>query len=255
MAFEMIESKHYTTSFFEGHENGALTSAKKVIPLVNEVIKPASVIDVGCGVGNWLKVWKDDIGLRKVQGIEGPYLKPSLLQVPPELVLFQDLKEKFKITDRYDLAMSLEVAEHLPSGYADHFIESLTKLSDVILFSAAIVGQEGTYHLNEQPPEYWAAIFNKYGYVAVDYLRDRIWNDDEIEWWYQQNLLFYVKKEVLPQYPALVTSYEKTGRNLLRIHPWIYFYKDKHIKKTKSWIGYIRWRLYPIKKFFKSKFN
>ncbi|RYY12640.1 MAG: hypothetical protein EOO04_33270, partial [Chitinophagaceae bacterium] len=105
----MIESKHYTTKFFEGHENGALSSARKVIPLVNEVVKPASVIDVGCGVGNWLKVWLEDIGINIIQGIEGPYLSKDLLQIDARYVHFQDLKKEFEITGRYDLAMSLEV--------------------------------------------------------------------------------------------------------------------------------------------------
>jgi SAM-dependent methyltransferase len=249
----MIESKHYTRSFFEGHENGALLSAKKVIPLINEIVRPKSVIDVGCGVGNWLKVWQEDVGIENIRGIEGPYLSPALLQIPAKYVHFQDLKQAFEIEDRFDLAMSLEVAEHLPPGSAEHFVRSLTKLSDVILFSAAIVGQEGTYHVNEQPPEYWAEIFSKYGYVAVDYIRDKIWNDNEIEWWYQQNLLIYVKQSALDNYPELLASYRNTKPYLLRIHPWIYYYKDKHIKKTRSWIGYIRWRLYPIKKFVKSR--
>jgi SAM-dependent methyltransferase len=252
MAFDMIESKHYTTGFFEGHENGALSSAKKVIPLVNAVIKPKSVIDVGCGVGNWLKVWKEDIGLSDIQGIEGPYLDPALLQVSPEYVLFQDLKQPFQVKRKFDLAMSLEVAEHLPETSAHHFIKSLTSLSDIILFSAAIIGQEGTYHINEQPPEYWAEVFRTYDYVPVDYLRDKIWNDDDIEWWYQQNLLIYVRESSLVKFPELAEKRLTTSSHLLRIHPWIYYYKHKHIKKTKSWIGYIRWRLYPIKKFFKS---
>ncbi len=251
----MIESKHYTTGFFEGHENGALSSAKKVIPLVDAVVRPNSVIVVGCGVGNWLKVWKEDIGINNIRGIEGPYLSPSLLQVSPEYVVFQDLKEPFQVSDRFDLAMSLEVAEHLPESSAHHFIKSLTALSDVILFSAAIIGQEGTYHINEQPPEYWADIFSTYGYVPVDYLRDQIWNDDEIEWWYQQNLLLYVKESRLANYPELAECRKKTSKHLLRIHPWIYYYKHKQIEKTKTWIGYTRWRLYPLKRFVKSRFK
>ena len=255
MDFKMIESKYYTTKFFEGHENGALGSAKKVIPLVNEIVKPSSVIDVGCGVGNWLKVWKEDINVERIQGIEGPYLSARLLQVPVQYVIFQDLKKKFEINERFDLAMSLEVAEHLPPESADHFIKSLTGLSDIILFSAAIIGQEGTHHVNEQPPEYWANIFARYGYVPVDHLRDKIWNDDEIEWWYQQNLLFYVKESALGNYPGLTESYKMTNKNLLRIHPWIFYYKDRHVKKTKSWIGYIRWRLYPIKKLVRKAFK
>ncbi len=251
----MIESKHYTTGFFEGHENGALSSAKKVIPLVNKAINPQSVIDVGCGVGNWLKVWKEDIGIANIRGIEGPYLSPSLLQISPDYVLFQDLKQQFQVTGKFDLAMSLEVAEHLPAGSAHHFIKSLTALSDVILFSAAIIGQEGTYHINEQPPEYWADIFDSYGYVPVDYLRDKIWNDSDIEWWYQQNLLIYVKKTRLEDFPELAESRKKTSKHLLRIHPWIYYYKHKQIVKTKTWMGYTRWRLYPLKRYVKSMFK
>jgi len=251
----MIEAKHYTNKFFEGHENGALSSAKKVVPFINEVIKPRSVIDVGCGVGNWLKVWKEDIKVDRIQGIEGPYLSPHLLQIPLENVIFQDLKQDFRITDKFDLAMSLEVAEHLPKESAEHFVRSLTGLSDIIVFSAAIIGQEGTYHLNEQPPEYWSELFAKFGFVTIDYIREKIWNDPEIEWWYQQNILFYVREQSVENYPGLIESYHKTSKNLFRIHPWIYYYKDRHISKTKSWIGYTRWRLYPLKKFFRAKFK
>jgi hypothetical protein len=248
----MIESSHYTQDFYAGQEAGSLSSAQTVLPLVNEIFHPRSVVDIGCGVAYWLKVWKDEIGVNDIQGVEGPYVSAEMLKIPKEKVLFQDLKEPVQLNRRFDLAMSLEVAEHLPEDHAIEFIRMLTQLSDVILFSAAIEGQEGTYHINEQFPEYWSNIFSDFGYAPVDFLRPKIWGHPAVEWWYQQDLLLYLKKERIHEFPILQSTYENTNPNyLLRVHPWLYRYKLQHIKKTSSWIGFARWKFYPIKKKYK----
>jgi SAM-dependent methyltransferase len=251
---KMIESKHYTQDFYDEQQNGSLVSAKRVLPLVKSLFNPSSVIDVGCGVGYWLKVWKEDLGVSDILGIEGPYVSPDMLKIPRETVQFQDLKNAFHLNRKFDLAMSLEVAEHLPKEHAEEFIESLTIASDIILFSAAIVGQEGTYHINEQMPEYWAKIFAQYSYVPVDYIRPKIWTDERIEWWYRQNIIIYVRRERLKDFPALNDSYRSTSPDyLLRVQPWLYFYKQDHIVKTQSIVGYLRWKLHPLKKLFRKK--
>lgn len=245
----MIESRHYTESFFAGQEGRSYLSAKKIIPFVADIIQPQSVIDIGCGVGYWLKVWKEEYNLTDLVGIDGPYVSPAQLKVPVEMIRFQDLKQPIKMDRRFDLAMSLEVAEHLPSSLSADFIKSLTDLSDIILFSAAIVGQEGTFHINEQPPEYWAKIFATFGYVPVDYIREKVWNDPDVEWWYQQNVLIYVKQERLRDFPLLKEAQNRThANNLLRIHPWIFYHKHEYVQKTKTLIGYLRTKLYPVKK-------
>ncbi|MET3886884.1 methyltransferase domain-containing protein [Niastella sp. OAS944] len=166
----MIESKHYNADFYADQQNGSYLSAQRVLPIVNAVFKPASVVDVGCGVGYWLKVWKEETQVKEVKGIEGPYVTPAMLKVDPAFVQFQDLKEPVKLDRKFDLAMSLEVAEHLPASHAEQFVQSLTSLSNVVLFSAAVIGQEGTYHINEQMPEYWSNLFQKFGFVPVDYI-------------------------------------------------------------------------------------
>lgn len=97
-------------------------------------------------------------------GIEGPYIKGVPMAIPEDKILLQDLKEPITLDRRFDLAMSVEVAEHIPAEYADTLIRSLTSLSDVIVFSAALTGQGGIYHVNEQMPEYWAELFARYGY-------------------------------------------------------------------------------------------
>ena len=90
--------------------------------------------------------------------------------------------------------MSLEVAEHLEEEAADNFVRQLTKISDRILFSAAIPDQGGLHHLNERPPSYWAKKFKTYGFNQLDFLRPLFWDDERIEWWYRQNFLIYEKR-------------------------------------------------------------
>jgi len=251
----MREAKHYTESFYDDHQSGSYSSAKKVLPVVYNLFRPQSVIDIGCGIGDWLKVWSDILGVPYIMGVEGPYVNPDKLRVPKENVRFQDLKENFNIAKKFDLAMSLEVAEHLPESNAENFIRNLTGLSDVILFSAAIPGQRGTYHINEQEPEYWAEIFLKFDYVAVDFLRENIWKDTDIEWWYRQNIMIYIKKSRIQEFPDLYEAYKNTSQNLYKIHPELFRHVSQELTKISSINGFIRWKLYPLKQFLKKKFG
>ena len=251
---KMIESKHYSDNFYKDRSGGSYLSAKEVLPIVNEIFRPNSVIDFGCGMGDWLRVWNEELGVKNIKGVEGPYIPREKLSIDPEKVEFRDLKQPFSPEHRFDLAMSLEVGEHLPFQNAEDFILSLTSSSDVVLFSAAVQGQQGTYHINEQMPEYWARFFLNRGYVVVDYLRPKIWNNTKVEWWYKQNILLYIKKERLSDFPRLMEAYKNTSPDyLFRIHPDFFQYKLTQIEKTRSLIGYLRWRLYPVKKFLKKK--
>ena len=104
----------------------------------------------------------------------------------------------------FELAQSLEVAEHLDHIFAANFVQLLTSLADVVLFSAAIPYQGGVCHINEQPPAYWAELFAKQGYVCLDFLRPSIWSDESVLWWYRQNLLVFVHKDRQAQlFPTL----------------------------------------------------
>lgn len=252
----MIEAKHYKDDFFVGHDAGALNSAKVVLPIIYEIFRPRSVVDIGCGVGNWLKVWQDEFGITDIQGVEGPYISNTVLQIDKSKVLLTDLKLGVDLGRKYDIAMSLEVAEHLPASSAEKFVETLVGLSDIILFSASVPGQVGTYHINEQYPEYWAKKFSDRGYVVLDFVRDRIWNRDEVEWWYQQNILVYVKDSMLKSYPDLAKyKIELTENNLTRIHPWLYNFNYQKVRKSETLFGYLRLRLYPLKLKIKNLFK
>ncbi|MBY0479273.1 MAG: methyltransferase domain-containing protein [Chitinophagaceae bacterium] len=252
----MKESKYYTKSFFKNHLDDPYISAKEFVPLIYNTFKPVSVVDFGCGVGNWLKVWQEETPVKKLLGIEGPYIKKEFFKVPSEIILLKDLKEEIDLGEKFDIVISLEVAEHLPDADADRFVSNLVKAGDVIVFSAAITGQLGTYHINEQYPEYWAMRFKKYNYVPVDYFRPAIWNNEKIEYWYRQNTLLFIKESELSKYPTLLPYYHTTNPNcLLRIHPIQYELKLDLIQRTSTFLGFIHWKLYLLKLSFKNMFN
>ena len=55
--------------------------------------------------------------------------------------------------------------------------------------SAALPGQGGTHHVNEQWIDYWANMFGQHGYQPFDFLRPLFWDDARIEPWYRQNAI------------------------------------------------------------------
>ena len=183
----------YDKSFFEGIKDGSYRSAMKVIPLVMELIKVKSVADVGCGAGSWLKAFQKN-GVKDIFGIDGN--RTGVLDIPTDKFLQTDLSRPFQLKRCFDLAVCVEVAEHLPENRANSLVDNLTGLAPAVLFSSAIPGQGGEFHINEQWPEYWAGKFEKKGYLALDYLRMKIWSDPEVMWWYSQNLVLYVRKDI-----------------------------------------------------------
>ena len=143
-----------------------------------------------------------------------------MLQISNERFTAFDLKKPIQIDRRFDLVVSLEVAEHLPKDCAKTFVHSLTKLGPVILFSAPIPFQGGTAHLNEQWPDYWANYFKNNGYEAIDCVRKKVWQDDQVEWWYAQNMLIFAREDYLTRDPSLKKeSANSFPSTLSMVHP------------------------------------
>jgi SAM-dependent methyltransferase len=149
---------------------------------------PGSLLDIGCGTGTWLRAALD-AGVTDLQGVDGIELPDAEFLVPKKYFVMGDLTKRLHLSRRFDLAISLEVAEHLEPAYADVIVESLTSHADNVLFSAACPGQPGQHHVNCQWPAYWQSLFNSKGYVCDDSPRWLIWNDQMIEPWYCQNLI------------------------------------------------------------------
>ena len=169
------------------------SAAEQVLPVLFEIYKPSSILDVGCGLGNWIEVAKKISGA-EIKGVDGDYVDRRLLKIEENEFVECDLTKPFDLNRKFDLAICLEVAEHLPEASAEGFIKSITNHSDVIMFSAALPGQGGQHHINEQWPSYWQEHFNNCGFEMMDFFRFKIWNNPKIEYWYKQNLFLVVRK-------------------------------------------------------------
>jgi SAM-dependent methyltransferase len=185
----------YTSSFFDAVAHGTRESAQIVAPMVYDLLKPASVLDVGCATGTWLEQWQA-AGVPDVLGIDGDYVDRTELRIPRDSFRPVDLSQPFSLGRTFDLVQTLEVAEHLDESSANSFVDSLTRHGDVILFSAAIPGQGGTHHVNEQWPSYWVEKFRAAGFTAYDAIRPLIWTDPRVLFFYRQNMLLFARERV-----------------------------------------------------------
>jgi hypothetical protein len=138
-------------------------SAEVVIPVVRELLAPGSVLDAGCGLGTWLRVWQQN-GVQDILGVDGTDdLPPGTRLISTDHFRAIDLRAPFNLGRRFALVQSLEVAEHLPRACAAGFVQSLCDHGDMVLFGAAIPGQGGHRHVNAQWQSHWARLFAKRG--------------------------------------------------------------------------------------------
>jgi len=184
----------YTDAFYYSQSDRSYQSSAYVLPVVLSVVPAKSAIDVGCGVGTWASRLLE-YGVADVLGIDGDYVNRDLLRIPRESFQAYDLSKPITIDREFDLAVCLEVAEHLPPSRSGGLVKDLTKLAPVVLFSAAIPGQGGTDHINEQYLSYWAGLFRAHEYVLLDILRPTLWNDERCDWWYRQNAVVFTHKD------------------------------------------------------------
>ncbi|MEC4985367.1 MAG: Wzt carbohydrate-binding domain-containing protein [Oscillatoria sp. PMC 1068.18] len=221
----------YNQDFFTELQVGSRESAREIVPLLLDLIQPQTVVDIGCGDGTWLSVFAEN-GITEYLGIDGDYVKQEMLQIPLENFLAKDLQQPLQLEKKFDLILSLEVAEHLPESCAEMFINSLTKLGEIIVFSAAIPYQGGTEHLNEQWADYWLKLFQQRGFQVRDCLRSKIWDNPRIEPWYAQNMLVFVEENSLVNYSRLAAEIKESNLTQLSIvHPQIYLSKIPQIDK------------------------
>jgi SAM-dependent methyltransferase len=190
------------------------SSAEVIVDVIASMLQIRSVLDMGCGTGAWLAAFLAR-GVTDVVGID--YGRPARdqLQIPQEHIRDFDLERPVDLGRRFDLVVSLEVGEHLPSECSETYVDSLVRHSHAILFSAAIPGQMGAHHLNEQWPSYWYDRFAMRGYSCFDPFRLSLWNDDRIAWWYRQNLLLFADAETA----RTVAHALREGPPLALVHP------------------------------------
>lgn len=172
-------------------------AASIIVPILCDLLDFKTVLDVGCGTGTWLSVFQEN-GSEEVLGLDGDHLDKRLFAKNVSLKCFQsvDLKNGFDLNKKFDLVVCLEVAEHLPSSSEDSLVSSLCRHSNQIVFSAAIPGQGGQNHINEQWLSYWIEKFKRYDFQVFDILRPKIWENNNVENWYRQNIVLFRHKSI-----------------------------------------------------------
>ena len=190
------EKRLYDAKFYQELEQ-TRDSARQILPILIELLHPASVVDVGCGEGHWLSV-AQELGIADILGIEGEWISKANPAIPRDKIRVHDLTSPLVLGRSFDLALALEVAEHLPAAKAKEFVKGLCDAADRVLFSAAVPGQGGRNHVNEQWPQYWADLFGEFGYECYDVIRPRIWNNSKVQWYYAQNCLVFSRAGTPP---------------------------------------------------------
>jgi SAM-dependent methyltransferase len=198
-----MTSYTYKADFFDFVDQSSARSALTFLQAMKTYYMPASVLDVGCGRGVWLAAW-NKLGVSDVRGVDGDYVERSKLQIPADKFTAADLRQPLDLGQKYELVQCLEVAEHLPESAADTLIDNLARHGDKVLFSAAVPGQGGEFHVNEQPLDYWAAKFRARGFRVFDFPRMFTLNKTEIEPWYRYNTLLYVHERAVAGLPQAI---------------------------------------------------
>ena len=194
-------ANQYRPSYYESIHEEAVSSRDEVFKMLEISSKSLSYIhgfntndfyfiDAGCGIGSW------GVGLKNYLGIDYGVPEDKLI-IPKEQYFDHDLSKplskEFK-NNNNNIVLCLEVAEHIKDEFSNVLIENLIKLGDTIIFSAAIPGQGGVNHVNEQWQYYWFKKFWDYNFfpTLLDF-RDNIWMNEKVGVWYRQNMVIYKK--------------------------------------------------------------
>ena len=215
----MYETQKYNAKYYQVQDSSRFNSSHAVLSLLFDYYSPSSVVDFGCGLGHWLKT-AQNLGVTDLQGLDGNAVASSLFHIDPRFYRRADFENPVDLGRRFDLAMTIEVAEHLPESSAEIFVDTLTRASDVVLFSAAAPYQGGRNHFNENTPQYWTAKFARRNYVCFDILRDRIWDNPHANPAHCQNILLFVQREKAQVFAS--QGFEPTERPQFKYHPrWV----------------------------------
>lgn len=229
----------YNREFYESRDVATRNSAEAILRVLFGAIPiPRRVVDFGCGVGTWLSV-SQSLGAVDVLGVDGPWVDRDLLVIPSNCFVQSDLLQFHLEGRRFDLAICLEVAEHLPVDRAGELVAKLTESADVVLFSAAVPGQPGTGHINCQWPQWWAELFFQHGFIAKDVVRPSIWRTEGVPYFYRQNAVIYVsreRKDIMDKLSVL-PSWCTSGETLAgMVHPELYLYSQGNAQSvSKAW--------------------
>ena len=220
-------SNALSSKYIHSSEVHNLKAPSIIVPYLINLFHPRSVVDVGCGLATFLHLFKNN-GVENILGIDGNWVDKSKLYIDPSEFLAADLEHPINIQRKFDMVICLEVVEHLKEESSDCLIKTLTMLGDIIIFSAAIPGQGGQNHINEQEYSFWQKKFAVKGFSFYDCLRPVFWNNTGIDWWYRQNMFVDIKDSIALPETILQTKITKDAQVI--IHPDVELERLNHVR-------------------------
>ena len=214
----------YPADFYAERRRHTRHAARRILAALPAELPKRRVADIGCGTGTFLAAALE-MGAAEAFGIEGDWVTQDMLDEQRITFEPRDLEQAFA-GPQVDLVMSLEVAEHLSPGRAPGFVADLCAMAPAVLFSAAIPGQGGVGHINEQWPSYWAGLFAQHGYAPFDLVRPAIWADDAIPAWYRQNTILYLRPDLAERLGLTPND----AAQLDRVHPAFWDRANRELK-------------------------
>jgi len=166
---EAYDARYYARGCGEPYrrDNVWLGFFRRVADRVVEGIGPGSVLDAGCAMGFLVETLRE-------RGVEAWGVDVSAYAIGEAHPSIQAFVRVGTITEpfgrRYDLAVCIEVVEHLPPDEAPAAVANLCAHADDILFSSSPADHRELTHLGVRPPEHWAELFARHGfYRDVDF--------------------------------------------------------------------------------------
>lgn len=191
-----MKTNLYTKKFYEDQMAGSIRSARIIAPIVCEVLTINSVLDLGCGVGTWLRAFAE-CGADRLIGLDGEYVPQDKMLIDISNFKPINISSLDSLPKDLDLCVCMEVLEHLPHKVGKKIVRLLTEAAPAILFSAAIPGQGGTNHINERWHHEWHQEFSKHDFSVFDIVRPRVYHETDVEPWYRQNAFLYINEKRL----------------------------------------------------------
>jgi len=147
-----------------------------------------TVYDFGCGNGEYLYELSKRVPNVKATGFEGHNTNGVY-----DNVVVQDLSVPFQL-EPADLAISIEVGEHIPKEFEQIFIDNVSNnASKHIILSWAIEGQPGLGHVNCQNNDYVIAQLEKRGWTFDAELSHKLRFLFNEGLWLRNTLMFFTR--------------------------------------------------------------
>jgi len=210
----------YRDDWHARHREKTRRAACLVLSQIQRDFAPSSILDIGCGHGDWLRM-ATGLGIADVMGCDGPWIDRTQLVIPQSAFRCAMLDHSITFGRRFDLIVCTEVGEHLAPSASQSLVDTITSHADLVLFGAAIPYQGGYRHINEKWQSWWAGHFEDRGYATFDLIRPLLW-EQPIDFWYKQNTLVYVRQsrtDLMQRAEAAAARLPRARLSLDVVHP------------------------------------